>query len=67
MDAFTNIEKSHTRTARPGTSNCRPYKNLFGVGIKPATPSVTVDRSATALTVPKRAKKGEADEMIVLT
>ena len=52
MGAFTNIEKSHTQTARPGTTSCRPYKYLFRVGIEPATRSSAVERPTTASTVP---------------
>ena len=48
MAVFTNIEKLHTQTARPGTTT---YKYSLRAGIKPATRSAAVDRSTIVLTV----------------
>ena len=44
--AFTNIENSHTQTARPGTTTCRPSRYLSRVRIEPATRNSAVSRSA---------------------
>ena len=55
VGAFTNIEKSNTQIARPGTATFRLYKFLYragSAGIVPATPSATVERSPTAPIVP---------------
>ena len=35
VGAFTNIEKSHTQSARPGTTICRPYKYCSVRGSNP--------------------------------
>ena len=45
-------EKTHTQTAKPGSTTCRLYKYLFRAGIQPAarSRSATVGHSTTALT-----------------
>ena len=48
VGAFTKIEKSHKQIARPGTTSCTSYKNLFREWIETATRIVTVDRSTTS-------------------
>ena len=52
MGVFKNIKKTHTQTARPGVTTCRPYIYLFRVGIEPVTRSAAVSRSTTVPTVP---------------
>ena len=51
VGAFTNIERSHLQTARPGTTTCRRYK-LFRAVIELTTRNAAVDHSATVPTVP---------------
>ena len=48
VHAFTNIEKSHTQTARPGTTTCTPCKYLFRGRIESETRSAGAGRSTTA-------------------